>query len=92
MENFLQLRDEEMGLFVANKQDDVREVVYSRLRTYELWGDIAELFFPKLADTFSVLLGGDVIDSNTEYLTVEEGGWVGDDPPAGPGDRDDFIR
>lgn len=92
MENFLQLRDEEMGLFVANKQDDVREEVYSRLRTYELWGDIAELFFPKLADTFSVLLGGDVIEPDTEYLTVEEGGWVGDDPPAGPGDRDDFIR
>lgn len=92
MENFLQLRDEEMRLFVAEKQDGVREVVYSRLRTYELWGDVIELFFPKLADTFSVMLGGDIVDPDTEYLTVEEGGWADDEPPAGPGDRDDFIR
>lgn len=92
MNSFLQLRDEEMSLFVATKQDDVRDKVYSRLRTYELWGDIAELFFPKLADTFSVMLGGDISDPDSEYLTIDEGGWVGDEPPAGPGDRDDHIR
>lgn len=92
MENFLQLRDEEMSLFVADKQDKVRDKVYSRLRTFELWGDIAELFLPKLADTFSVMLGGDVSDPDTEYLTIEEGGWVDDAPPAGPGDRNDHIR
>ena len=74
------------------QQDDVREVVDSRLRTFELWGDIAELFLPKMADTFSVLIGGDVSDPDTEYLTIEEGGWSGDEPPAGPGDHDDIIR
>jgi hypothetical protein len=55
-------------------------------------GDVAELFFPKLADTGTVLLGGEVREPDSEYLTIKEGGWAGDTPPAGPGDRDEFIR
>lgn len=92
MNNFLQLRDEEENRFVVNHQDRVRAKVESRLRTYELLGDVAELFFPKLADTMTVLLGGEVLDPGTDYLTIEEGGWAGDDPPVGPGGQNDIIR
>jgi hypothetical protein len=92
MNNFLQLRDEEISLFVAERQDAVREQVASRLATYQFMGDVAELFFPKLADAVTVLLGGEVREPDSEYLTIKEGGWAGDTPPAGPGDRDEFIR
>lgn len=92
MDNFLKLRDEEMRVFSAEKQDEVADKVYGRLRTYQLLGDVAELFLPKLADTVSVMLGGDVSDPDSEYLTIEEGGWTGDVLPSGPEDRDDFIR
>lgn len=92
MKNFLEIRDEEMRLFAVNRQEEVHNRIESRLRTYELLGDIAELFFPKLADTVTVLLGGDVSDPETEYLTIKEGGWIGDEPPAGPGSQDEIIR
>ena len=92
MSNFLQLQDEEMKLFVAERQDRVRSRVEDRLRTYELLGDVAELFFPKLADTVTVMLGGEVSEPDSDYLTVEEGGWAGDDPPTGPVNQDDIIR
>lgn len=92
MNGFLQIQEEEVTHFVANRQDQVRQRVESRVSTYELLGNVAELFFPKLADTLSVMLGGEVGDPETEYLTIEEGGWAGDDPPAGPGTQDDIIR
>lgn len=92
MSSFLQLRDEEMELFVSNRQQEVFTKVEARLRTYEFLGDVAELFFPKLADTVTVMLGGDVIAPDAEYLTIEEGGWAGDVPPVGPGNQEDIIR
>ena len=93
MNGFLQIQNEEIAEFVATRQDRVRSRVESRLATYELLGNVAELFFPKLADTVTVMLGGEISDPDTEYLTIEEGGWAGDDPPAGPGSPDeDAIR
>lgn len=81
-----------MQLFIANRQEEVYNKVEARLRTYEFLGDVAELFFPKLADTVTAMLGGETIESDTEYLTIEEGGWAGDKPPLGPGNQDDIIR
>lgn len=92
MNNFLQLAAEEQQHFVVTYQDRMRAKIEGRLRTYELMGDVAELFFPKLADTLTVLLGGEISDPDTEYLTIEEGGWAGDNPPAGPGSPDGNIR
>lgn len=96
MNNFLQLQDEEMQRFIEERQDSVREVVESRISTNQLIGDVVELFFPKLADTFTVMLGGEVIDPDPEYFTIEGNDEDEDEappsPPAGPGDRDEIIR
>lgn len=92
MNGFLQIQEEEITRFVATRQDQVRDRVESRMSTYELLGNMAELFFPVLADTVTVMLGGEASASDSEYLTIEEGGWAGDDPPAGPGLQDDIIR
>lgn len=92
MNGFLQIQEEEITRFVATRQDKVRDRVESRMSTYELLGNMAELFFPVLADTVTVMLGGETSNPDSEYLTIEEGGWAGDDPPAGPGPQDDIIR
>lgn len=81
-----------MELFASRRQQKVYEKVESSIRTYEFLGDVAELFFPKLADTVTVMLGGDVIDHDSEYLTIEEGGWADDTPPIGPANQEDIIR
>ncbi|SEQ75026.1 hypothetical protein [Neolewinella agarilytica] len=97
MNGFLQLKDEEINAFVQVRQDTVRNTVESRLGTYHFIGDVVELFFPKVADTITVLAGGDVINPDSEYLTIEEGGSIEDNLndrrlPSGPGDQDEIIR
>lgn len=97
MNSFLQLQEEEINTFVKVHQDAVRQKVESRLSTYHFLGDVMELFFPMVADTITVMAGGDVSYLDTDYLTIEEGGYINDDKndptlPPGPGDRDEIIR
>ena len=94
MNSFLQLQEEEVNHFVQNHQDGVRRTVEGRVRAVHFIGDVVELFFPKLSDTVTVLMGGDVIDPEETYLTIEN-----NDPdptvlPPSPGgaDGDDIIR
>jgi len=97
MNSFLQLEDEDISRFVVERQDAVREAVHSKLSTHQFIGDVVELFFPKLADTVTVLLGGDVIATEPNYLTIsgdesDESDDTPPPPPLGPGDRDEIIR
>ncbi|OAV42655.1 hypothetical protein [Lewinella sp. 4G2] len=93
--SFLQLRELEMAEFVAHRQDGVRAKVEQRLRRQEFIGNVLELFFPKLADTLTVMAGGEAIEGQEDYPTI------GEDPSAndsatkrlpGPEDRDEIIR
>ena len=84
-----------MEEFRQNRQDEVRAKVESRLRTSELVGNILELFFPKMADTLTVLMGGEAIEGRNEYPTINEKNIaLRDDSllPGGPEDRDEIIR
>lgn len=95
MNSFLQLSAEETGGFVEKYQDQVRKEVENRVRTVHLISDLVELFFPKMADTATVLLGGDITDLEEPYLTFEEGSdqpSAGPPPPPGGTDDDDIIR
>ena len=93
--SFLQLREQEMAEFTEQRQEAVREKVESRLRTSQFVGDVLELFFPKMADTITVMMGGEAIEGQDDYPTVEEKG-VALDPTKrlnkGPEDRDEIIR
>ncbi|WP_026231548.1 hypothetical protein [Neolewinella persica] len=95
MNSFLLLQNEDTGGFVEKYQDQVRKEVESRVRTVHLISDLVELFFPKLADTATVLLGGEITDLEELYLTIEEGS---DQSPPGPPPQpggvngDDIIR
>ncbi len=93
--SFLKLREQEMAEFVENRQELVRQKVESRLRTSQFIGDVLELFFPKMADTVTVMMGGDAIEGQDEYPTVDENGVDLDTTkrlPNGPEDRDEIIR
>lgn len=97
MNSFLQLNKEDTGGFVEKYQDQVRKEVESRVRTVHLITDLVELFFPKLADTATVLLGAEITDLDELYLTIEEE--EGSDqtpqappPPPGGVNGDDIIR
>lgn len=92
MNGFLEIKDDEINRFVTDYQDGVRDKVASRVATYNLLGNVAELFFPVMADTLTVMLGGEASVFDSDYLTIEEGGWVGDDPPAGPTPPEDAVR
>ena len=84
-----------MEEFRQNRQDDVRAKVEARLRTSEFVGNVLELFFPKMADTISVMMGGEAIEGRDEYPTINgKGIALRDDklPPGGPEDRDEIIR
>ena len=84
-----------MAEFVAHRQDGVRAKVEQRLRRQEFIGNVLELFFPKLADTLTVMAGGEAIEGQEDYPTI------GDDDLTietdqkrlpGPEDRDEIIR
>ncbi|MFK8164690.1 MAG: hypothetical protein AB8H12_19750 [Lewinella sp.] len=95
MNSFLQIHNEETGGFVEKYQDQVRKEVEGRVRTVHLISDLVDLFFPKLADTATVLLGGEITDLEEPYLTIEEGSdQSSQGPPPQPGgaDSDDIIR
>lgn len=95
MNSFLQLNNEETGGFVEKYQDQVRKEVENRVRTVHLIGDLVDLFFPKLADTATVLLGGEITDLEEPYLTIEEGpdqSPQGPPPQPGGSNGDDIIR
>jgi hypothetical protein len=94
MNSFLQLHDEDVNYFVQNHQDGVRRQVESRVRAVHFVGDIIELFFPRLSDTVTVLMGGDIIDPEDMYLTLEDDDPDPTTPPPGPsGDEgNDIIR
>jgi len=90
MNSFLQLNAQETGHFIEKYQDDVRHEVASRLKTVHLISDVLEHFLPRLSDTMTVMLGGDVISPEDIYLTIDEKQL----PPPAPGrDNDnDVIR
>jgi hypothetical protein len=90
MNSFLQLQEEDANKFVRVYQDDVRHHVASRLNTVRLISDIFEHFFPRLSDTVTVMMGGDTIDAEDVYLTVQEADPSGGDtPPRPPGANND---
>jgi hypothetical protein len=95
MNSFLQIHKEDTGGFVEKYQDQVRKEVEGRVRTIHLISDLVDLFFPKLADTATVLLGGEITDQEELYLTIEEGSVQSPQgPPSSPGgaNGDDIIR
>lgn len=95
MNSFLQINNEDTGGFVEKYQDQVRKEVEGRVRTVHLISDLVDLFFPKLADTATVLLGGEITDLEEPYLTIEESSDQspqGPPPPPGGASGDDIIR
>lgn len=90
MNSFLQIHEEDVNQFVQNHQDSVRRTVEGRVRAVHFIGDIIELFFPRLSDTVTVLMGGEVIDPEDNYLTLEDNDPDPTTPPAPGGD--DIIR
>lgn len=59
MNAFLLLREEDLAAFTPERSAAVRERVEQQLRTAELLGSIVELFGPRLADTLTVMSGGE---------------------------------
>lgn len=95
MNSFLQLYKEDLDKFVELYQDDVRQGVEDRVRTVHFISDVVELFFPKLADTATALLGGEVIHPEDDYLSVNFGqNDAPDNLPPAPGseNENDIIR
>ena len=83
-----------MTEFAEQRQEVVRKRVEDRLRTSQFVGDVLDLFFPKMADTITVMMGGEAIEGQDAYPTVDENS-VALDPPKlsrGPEDRDEIIR
>jgi len=93
MNSFLQLQEEEDKFFVQKYEKDIRKHVESRLKTIHFISDILEHFIPTFSDTLTVLAGGDVIDPEDTYLTIDgDGGFPGLSPTPGTPDGDDVIR
>ncbi|MEL7161054.1 MAG: hypothetical protein AAFN92_09865 [Bacteroidota bacterium] len=96
MNSFLQLEAEDIQQFVVERQDTVRETVHDRVSTHQFIGDVVELFFPRMADTMTVLLGGDVAEPDPNYFTLSEDEPEDTNqdrlPPAGPTGQDEIIR
>ena len=70
--SFLELRDLEMTEFREHRQEVVRQKVEKQLRTSAFISDVLELFFPKMADTITVMMGGEAIEGQDDYPTVED--------------------
>lgn len=93
--SFLQLRSLEIAEFEEERLDRVRAKVEKRLRTSEFVGSVLELFFPKLADTITVMMGGEAIEGQEDYSTIEDKyPLIKPDQPRlpGGGERDEIIR
>lgn len=93
--SFLELQQMEIAEFQENRQDIVREKVAGRLRTTEFFGDVLELFFPKMADTLTVMMGGEAIEGQDDYSRISEkteSTHTNQRLEAGPEDRDEIIR
>ena len=73
MNAFLSLRDEDLAAFTEERSTVVRERVEGSLRSAEHIGSIIELFGPLMADTLSVMNGGDSLLEDEHYLTLQEG-------------------
>ena len=85
--SFLELRDLEMTEFREHRQDAVRQRVEKQLRTSAFISDTLELFFPKLADTLTVMMGGEAIEGLDDYRTVDDDGLLPSEDrsePSGP--------
>ena len=93
--SFLALREMEMAEFRENRQDAVRENVRKQLHSAEFISNVLELFFPKMADTITVMLGGEAIEGQGDYPRIQQNDLASpkDPPPSdGPTDRDEIIR
>ena len=61
-----------MTEFREHRQDAVRQKIEKQLRTSAFISDTLELFFPKLADTLTVMMGGEAIEGQDDYRTVDD--------------------
>ena len=89
MNAFLQLQDQDLRAFAAERQHSVRQRVERSLRSAEYVASIIELFGPVMADTLNVMSGGKPLPED-DYLALHES--EDDDPyghpPPGPGRPD----
>ena len=87
MNPFLALRDEELTVFDEDRRLVVRRRVERELRSAEFITSMVELFGPVLADTLTVLGGGEAAEREPDapdYFTVPDDD-DGDEPaPFGP--------
>lgn len=83
----------EIAEFEEQRLDVVRAKVEKRLRTSEFVGSVLELFFPKLADTLTVMMGGEAIEGQQEYPTIDDEPPITPNRPGLPGSGDrEIIR
>lgn len=95
MNSFLQLYDEDTDRFVELYQDEVRRGVEDRVRTIHFISDLVELFFPKMADTATALMGGDVYNPDDNYFNISDESAnlpKKQSPAPGEGNDHDIIR
>lgn len=92
MNSFLQLYNEDTDKFVELYQDEVRAEVEDRIRTIHFISDVVELFFPRLADTATALLGGDVYDIEDDFYDIPAGTPQVRPPAPGRDGDNDIIR
>lgn len=94
MNSFLMLQQEDENTFVREYQDDVRLKVAARLKTINFISSVAEHFLPRLSDTLTIMMGGDLIDFEEDYLTVKETDFPLRPSPPAPGEDglDEIIR
>ncbi len=92
MNPFLALREQDLTSFSPQHRARVRQEVRRSLRTAELIASIVQLFGPVMADTLSVMGGGDSF-LEEDYLTVRETTEPDGDPfGAAPGGPHEIIR
>lgn len=87
MNAFLALREEDLRTFDEARQLIVRERVESSLKAAEFLGNVVELFGPKLANTLTIMAGGEVKTEKTDEDGYPKGNDIADDgdEPYGPG-------
>lgn len=85
------LREEDMAAFDEGRRLVVRERVEKSLKTAEFVAGVIELFGPVMADTLTVLVGGEARHTDADeanYLTLRDVAGDDDDEAYGPGHPD----
>ncbi len=92
MNSFLALQEQDLTAFNPEHRLRVRREVQRNLRTAEFLASVVQLFGPVMADTLSVMGGGDSLLQKEDYLTLRETEPDGDPFGAGPGGPREIIR